>query len=171
MTRRHGAKMGALAGGIAGTMAFAALGAAAAGTLGLGSALRGAEGSIVDAIVQTANFTYAALWGMLLGGATLGALGGLLSPPETGGEKQDENAVRIAEVLSIRLLLVSLSGRQMQWKKGKGRQAYTEPALMAGLMVLLPMLELLERYDPRELREAVEAVMPGLLPKKRGGVV
>jgi hypothetical protein len=110
VTRRNGAKMGALAGGIAGTMAFAALGAAAAGTLGLGSALlRGAEGSTASAVVQTANFTYAALWGMLLGGATLGALGGLLSPPDTGGEKQqDESAVRIAEVLSIRLLLVSL---------------------------------------------------------------
>jgi len=109
LTRRNGAKIGALAGGIAGTMAFAALGAAAAGALGLGSARRGAEGSMVDAIVQTTHFTYAALWGMLLGGATLGALGGLLSPPDTGGEKrQDESAVRIAEVLAIRLLLVSL---------------------------------------------------------------
>lgn len=110
VTRRDGMKLGALAGGIAGTIAFAALGAAAAGTVGLGSTLlRGVAGSTVDAIIQTANFTYMALWGLVLGGATLGALGGLLSPPGTGGEKQqDESGIRIAEVLSIRLLLVSL---------------------------------------------------------------
>lgn len=101
VTRWNGAKLGALAGGIAGTMAFAALGAAAAGTVGLGST--------ADSVVQTITFTYAALWGMLLAGTTLGALGGLLSPLGSGGEKQpDESATRIAEVLSIRLLLVSL---------------------------------------------------------------
>lgn len=110
VTRRDGAKLGALAGGIVGTMVFAALGAAAAGIVGLESTLpRGVKGSIVDAIVQTANFTYMALWGMVLGGAALGALGGLLSLPGTDGERQqDESALRIAEVLSIRLLLVSL---------------------------------------------------------------
>lgn len=110
VTRQDSTILGALAGGIAGTLAFAALGSAAAGVVGLSSALRrGVAGSTVDAIVQTANCTYAALWGMLLGGTTLGALGGLLAPPGTGGKKQqDESATRIAEVLSIRLLLVSL---------------------------------------------------------------
>jgi len=110
MTRLEGAKMGALAGGIGGIMTFAALGAAAGGILGLGNDLeQNVETQAVHAIVQTAYFTYAALWGMLFGGAALGALGGALYSPRPSGEKQpDESATRIAEVLSIRLLLVNL---------------------------------------------------------------
>ena len=109
-TRWDSAKTGALAGGIAGTMAFAALGAAAAGTLGLGrTLLHSTGGGMADTIIRTTNFTYATLWAMLLGGAALGALGGVLSPPSANGEKrQDESAILIAEVLSNRLLLVSL---------------------------------------------------------------
>jgi hypothetical protein len=68
----------------------------------------------------------------------------------------------------LRELLVRLSGRQMKWVKGRGRAAFTEPALMAGLGVLLPMLELLEYADPRDLRGLVQAALPGLLRRDSG---
>ena len=48
----------------------------------------------------------------------------------------------------LRKVLVRLSGRQM--RRGK---EFTEPALLAGLWVLLSMLSLLENHDPEELRQ------------------
>jgi len=58
----------------------------------------------------------------------------------------------------LRKVLVQLSGRQM--KRGKGARPFTEPALMAGLMVLLPMLCLLEQRSPEELRALLDKVLP-----------
>jgi hypothetical protein len=52
-----------------------------------------------------------------------------------------------AEAADLRRLLVRLSGRQMRW----GREA-TAPALLAGLWVLLAMLEVLEEHGMAELR-------------------
>jgi hypothetical protein len=52
-----------------------------------------------------------------------------------------------AEAANLRQLLVRLSGRQMRW----GREA-TAPALLAGLWVLLAMLEILEEHSVEELR-------------------
>src|SRR5262249_58483630 len=52
-----------------------------------------------------------------------------------------------AEAGTLRALLVRLSGRQMRW----GREA-TAPALLAGLWVLLAMLEVLEAHSVEELR-------------------
>jgi hypothetical protein len=54
-----------------------------------------------------------------------------------------------------RHLLVRLSGRQM----GRGR-TFTEPALLAGLWVLLAMLDVLDHYDLAELRRLAEFVRP-----------
>jgi hypothetical protein len=51
------------------------------------------------------------------------------------------------EAGELRRVLIQLSGRQMQYG-----MEYTEPALLAGLWVLLQMLELLEHYDLNELR-------------------
>jgi len=73
----------------------------------------------------------------------------------------------------VRDLLVRLSGRQI--KRGKGRPTFTEPALLAGLGVLIPMLELLRTHDLDDLRQMAEAALPGLLPiatpaaKREGG--
>jgi hypothetical protein len=51
------------------------------------------------------------------------------------------------EAAELRHLLVRLSGRQM-----KRTRPFTEPALLAGLWVLLAMLSVLEQYHPDDLR-------------------
>lgn len=56
-------------------------------------------------------------------------------------------------------LLVRLSGRQM-----KRTRPVTTSALLAGLHVLIPMLELLERYTPHQLRQLARSVIPNLHP-------
>jgi hypothetical protein len=61
------------------------------------------------------------------------------------------------EAQPVRQLLVRLSGRQM-----KRRKPFTEPALLAGLWVLLAMLEALEHYSLEELQQAAQLVIPGL---------
>jgi hypothetical protein len=63
----------------------------------------------------------------------------------------------------LRDVLVKLSGRQI--KRGKDRRNFTEPALLAGLGILIPMLLLLEQYDLEDLRKMTEALLPGLLQK------
>ena len=68
----------------------------------------------------------------------------------------------------FRAVLVRLSGRQMKWAKGAGRVAFTEPALLAGLGVLLPMLELLRTHDPTDLLELAHRALPGLLRRDGG---
>jgi hypothetical protein len=62
---------------------------------------------------------------------------------------------------AMRAVLVRLSGRQM--KRGKQARSFTEPALLAGLGVLLPMLQLLSSHSVEELRELTETVLPGLI--------
>jgi len=59
------------------------------------------------------------------------------------------------EAETVREVLVRLSGRQMKWGK-----KYTEPALLAGLWVLLAMLALLEHYDLETVRELGRRVRP-----------
>jgi hypothetical protein len=80
------------------------------------------------------------------------------------------------EAAEMRGVLVRLSGRQM--KRGKNARPFTEPALLAGLGVLIPMLELLLQYEVQELRDLVEATLPGILtappaksrrPRRRSG--
>jgi hypothetical protein len=65
------------------------------------------------------------------------------------------------EAAGMRDLLVRLSGRQM--KRGKNARPFTEPALLAGLSMLLPMLELLRHHSVSELRRLTEATFQGLL--------
>jgi len=65
------------------------------------------------------------------------------------------------EAAELRGVLVRLSGRQM--KRGKNARPFTEPALLAGLGVLIPMLELLLQYEVQELRDLVQATLPGIL--------
>jgi len=65
------------------------------------------------------------------------------------------------EAAGMRDLLVRLSGRQM--KRGKSARPFTEPALLAGLSVLLPMLDLLRQHRVSELRRLAEATFQGLL--------
>jgi len=54
-----------------------------------------------------------------------------------------------------RALLVRLSGRLM--KRG---QPFTEPALLAGMWVLLAMLDALERYSVAQLRQMAAFILP-----------
>jgi len=63
------------------------------------------------------------------------------------------------EAEALRAVLVRLSGRQMKWGK-----SYTQPALLAGLWVLLSMLELLEHYDLDELRRLANFARPSCEP-------
>jgi hypothetical protein len=67
------------------------------------------------------------------------------------------------EAAALRTVLVRLSGRQMKWGK-----TYTEPALLAGLWVLLAMLELLEHYDLAVLRHLAERARPSGQPTDTG---
>lgn len=61
----------------------------------------------------------------------------------------------------MREVLVRLSGRQM--KRGPTQRTFTEPALLAGLGILIPMLDLLSRFDLAELKRLTEATLPSLL--------
>ena len=72
------------------------------------------------------------------------------------------------EAQELRGVLVRLSGRQMKWAKGEGRVPFTGPALLAGLGVLLPMLELLRTHDPNDLLELAHRALPGLLRRDGG---
>jgi hypothetical protein len=72
---------------------------------------------------------------------------------------------RRPQAAEMRSVLVRLSGRQM--KRGKNAKAFTEPALLAGLGVLIPMLDLLERHDPEQLRAMAATVLPVLTQRQR----
>ena len=63
------------------------------------------------------------------------------------------------EAEALRAVLVQLSGRQMPWGK-----SHTEPALLAGLWVLLSILELLKHHDLDELRRLAKAARPSYDP-------
>jgi hypothetical protein len=65
------------------------------------------------------------------------------------------------EATPMRDALVRLSGRQI--KRGKNRPTFTEPALLAGLGILLPMLCLLETYPLEDLRRLARATLPDFL--------
>jgi len=67
------------------------------------------------------------------------------------------------EAAALRQVLVRLSGRQMKWGK-----SYTEPALLAGLWVLLSMLELLEHYDLETLQRLAQRARPSFHPPDGG---
>ena len=56
---------------------------------------------------------------------------------------------------SVRDLLIRLSGRQMKWGV-----AYTLPALLAGLWVLLAATTVLEHYDSQMIETLVATVLP-----------
>jgi hypothetical protein len=62
---------------------------------------------------------------------------------------------------AVRNVLVRLSGRLM--KRGKGAQGFTEPALLAGLGILLPTLALLEQYSAEELKKLIHQALPAFL--------
>jgi hypothetical protein len=64
---------------------------------------------------------------------------------------------------TLRDVLVRLSGRQVKRADG-----FTEPALLAGLYVLLNALEVVEHYDPQELRQLLtEVLQPAPTPPRR----
>lgn len=74
-----------------------------------------------------------------------------------------ENSPAAAE---MREVLVRLSGRQM--KRGKNAPSFTEPALLAGLGVLIAMLDYLREHDLEDLRRLAHAVLPDLIhPRPR----
>jgi hypothetical protein len=61
------------------------------------------------------------------------------------------------EAKECQAFLVGLSGRQM-----KRSRPVTAPALLAGLHVLLTMLDVLEQYSPAQLREYAQIAAPAL---------
>jgi hypothetical protein len=64
---------------------------------------------------------------------------------------------------TLRDVLVRLSGRQVNRADG-----FTEPALLAGLYVLLNALAVLEHYDPQQLRRLLDSVLePAPEPPRR----
>jgi hypothetical protein len=67
-----------------------------------------------------------------------------------------------SQAAELRTVLVRLSGRQMKYGCD-----FTEPALLAGLGVLIPMLCLLENYDLDQVKELVAACLPNVYPLRR----
>ena len=65
------------------------------------------------------------------------------------------------EAAEMREVLVRLSGRQM--KRGKKARAFTEPALLAGLGVLIAMLDYLRDHNLQDLRRLAKSVLPRVL--------
>jgi len=63
------------------------------------------------------------------------------------------------EANALRQLLVRLSGRQMKWGT-----AFTEPALLAGLGILLVMLDVVEQYDIAEIKNLAGLFFLGSSP-------
>lgn len=64
---------------------------------------------------------------------------------------------------TLRDVLVRLSGRQVKREDG-----FTEPALLAGLYLLFNALEVVEHYDPQELRRLLtEVLQPTAEPPRR----
>ncbi len=61
-----------------------------------------------------------------------------------------------AEAETLRALLMRLSGRQL-----KHGQRHTLPALLAGMWVLLAMLEALEQHSVEELRQFKNILLAG----------
>jgi len=66
----------------------------------------------------------------------------------------------------LRQVLVQLSGRQIE--RGQDQPDFTEPALLAGMGILIPMLLLLEQYDLEELRRLTRQMLPGILRQPSG---
>jgi Transposase DDE domain len=58
----------------------------------------------------------------------------------------------------LRITLVKLSGRQT--KRTRNSRGFTEPALLAGLNVAIPMMILLEQMSVEELKSAAHELMP-----------
>jgi hypothetical protein len=58
----------------------------------------------------------------------------------------------------LRTTLVKLSGRQI--KRGKNSRSFTEPALLAGLCIAVPMMTLLETMSVEDLKSAAHELMP-----------
>jgi Transposase DDE domain len=58
----------------------------------------------------------------------------------------------------LRLTLIKLSGRQI--KRSRDSKGFTEPALLAGLGVLIPMMTLLEEMSLADLKAAAHELMP-----------
>jgi hypothetical protein len=66
------------------------------------------------------------------------------------------------QAAELRGVLVRLSGRQMRYDC-----EFTEPALLAGLGVLIPMLCLLENYDLDHVKELMAVCLPNVYPLRR----
>ena len=62
----------------------------------------------------------------------------------------------------LRQLLVQLSGRQI--KRTRQARDFTEPALMAGMGILIPMLYVLQHHDITEIQRLARRLLPQLLP-------
>lgn len=58
------------------------------------------------------------------------------------------------EAEELRVLLVRLSGKQMKY-----RVTFTKPALFSGLCSLLTSFDLLEKYDPQELKQMLRRIL------------
>jgi hypothetical protein len=58
----------------------------------------------------------------------------------------------------LRTTLVKLSGRQI--KRTKDSRGFTEPALLAGLCVMMPMITLLEQMSVEDLKAAAHELIP-----------
>jgi hypothetical protein len=74
------------------------------------------------------------------------------------------------EAEPLRKLLVRLSGRQLD--RSRNKRGFTEPTLLAGLMVLVPMLELLETTPLAEVRAIagpILAMIRAARPPPKGG--
>lgn len=117
---RRGANImaGAVAGTIAGLLAYYLIGAPAAGTAGsapiLSYGIRVPESEayglwmMAESIVNMAWWTYGALWAMLLAGTGLGAIGGILAPTLPAEEQRRSDLTTLSLVAVEGFMIAAL---------------------------------------------------------------
>ena len=118
-SRKQGALLGAMTGIIAGLILFLGLGAAAAGVAGSGDLLahgpKPASGEeqflilLTESVLRNIVWTHQVFWGLLLGSATLGAIGGALAPLQVPDKSAGiiELDSQLACILAMAALLTS----------------------------------------------------------------
>jgi formylglycine-generating enzyme required for sulfatase activity len=118
-SRKQGALLGSAAGAIAGLILYLGLGAAAAGVAGSGNLLAhgptpasGEEQLLIllaESVLRTVVWTYQVFWGLVLASATLGAIGGALTPPKIPDKSNSaiKPDLHIGTILAIAAMLGS----------------------------------------------------------------
>ncbi|MDY7077702.1 MAG: sensor histidine kinase [Chloroflexota bacterium] len=137
--RQGGALFGALAGGVAGTVLYFGIGAAAASVVGIDLLLRHglvpAAGDadlmrlLAESVVRVVWWLHGTFWAALMTGAGLGAIGGLLAPPSA--EPSGRLNLRLA---AIQILATGTMFSALTFVVAVNAFSLLEPAIRDGIV-------------------------------------